>query len=368
MINSLYVHIPFCVKKCLYCDFNSYANRELEDLYIDSLVNEIGKIEQNKFGTIFIGGGTPTILSISNLEKLLKSLKAFSPDEYTIEANPGTIDDEKLKLLKHYGVNRISMGLQAWQDRLLKGLGRIHTIEDFLKSYNLIRKNGFKNVNIDLMFDIPDQSFEDWKETIENVILLKPEHLSCYSLIIEEGTPFYNLYEKGKLNLVDEVDERKMYYYAIERMEKEGLKQYEISNFSREGYECKHNITYWMDEKYIGVGAGAHSYVDNTRYNNFRDIKKYIDGINNGSAVEEKNIVSFNDEISEFMFMGLRMTDGISKKRFKSRFRSDIKEIYSDELNKCIKEGLIEENKECIRLTKRGTDLSNQVFIAFLRE
>lgn len=367
MIKSLYVHIPFCIKKCLYCDFNSCANRKLEDKYIDSLMKEIESISVGKFETIFIGGGTPTILSMCNLEKLLNSLLRFNPSEYTVEANPGTLTKEKLQLLQNKGVNRLSIGLQAWQDELLKSLGRIHNIDEFLHGYELARQNGFKNINIDLMFGIPGQSIDNWIETLSNVVKLSPEHLSCYSLIVEEGTPYYDMNEKGLLNLPSEDIERQMYYYAVDKLKDSGYSQYEISNFAKEGFKCKHNLTYWKDEEYIGVGAGSHSYVGNKRYSNHKDINEYIKGIEKGKIIDQENYLTKDDEISEFMFLGLRLTSGINKAEFKQRFGFEIERIYSKQIDENISKGLIEIQNNDIRLTKRGVDLSNQVFVSFLR-
>lgn len=367
MIKSLYVHIPFCIKKCLYCDFNSYTDLNLQDFYIESLINEIKKIEQKKFKTIFVGGGTPTILSIKNLKRLLIALEAFEPDEYTFESNPGTLNDEKLRLMRYFGVNRISIGLQAWQDNLLKALGRIHSLDDFLKSYDAVRKFNFSNVNIDLMFAIPNQTIKDWIETIENVYLLKPEHISCYSLIIEKGTPFYDMYSKGSLNLVDEDIEREMYWYVIDKLKEKGMRHYEISNLAKPGFECSHNITYWKDDEYIGVGAGAHSYAYNRRYSNLKGIKEYIEGIENGNVILEESTLSIDDTISEYMFMGLRMMRGISKDDFKLRFKMNIEEMYNNEINGFVNNGLLIDDGKNIFLTKRGIDISNRVFTAFLR-
>jgi oxygen-independent coproporphyrinogen-3 oxidase len=367
MIKSLYVHIPFCVKKCLYCDFNSYSNNSIQNEYIDALLEELSSIEIKEFETIFVGGGTPTILSIQNMDKLLKQLNRFNPKEYTFEANPGTLSEEKLKLMKDGGVNRLSIGLQAWQDRLLNRLGRIHTLKEFLNNYYMARKHGFKNINIDLMFAIPEQTFEDWVETIENVLSLKPEHLSCYSLIIEEETPFFEMNQKKMLKLPEEEVERKMYKYAINVLQGHGLNRYEISNFALSGYECRHNITYWMDEEYIGCGAGAHSFFNKKRYYNFKGISEYIKGVKNGNTIEEKTELTLNDEMSEFMFLGLRMCMGIEKRRFKKRFGVEIEEVYSREINDLIHKGLLIDNGEFIRLTDAGIDLSNQVFVSFLR-
>lgn len=367
MIKSLYVHVPFCIKKCLYCDFNSCSNNELQDDYIDKLIIEIEKIKANKLKTIFVGGGTPTILSMYNTEKLLIALKRFNPDEYTFEANPGTINEEKLLLLKKYGVNRLSIGLQAWQDSLLVKLGRAHNLHDFLEGYNAARKAGFNNINIDLMFGIPDQNMENWKETIKNVKEINPEHISCYSLIIEEGTPFKKLYDENKLNLVDEETERDMYHYAINELKKSGYEHYEISNFSKKGFECMHNITYWKLDEYLGIGAGAHSFAENKRFSNIRNISQYIKGVIENNIIEECTTQTYNDLISEYMFLGLRMVEGISKRAFKKRFGEAIENIYGNEINSLTEKGLLTQNKDNLKLTPIGIDFSNQVFVEFLK-
>lgn len=367
MERSLYVHIPFCVQKCLYCDFNSFTNNEFQNEYIDALINEIEWIKNKEFETIFIGGGTPTILSMLNLEKLLKKLSKFNAIEFSVESNPGTLDIEKLKLMKNYGVNRLSIGLQAWQNRLLKKLGRIHTIEDFLLSYDNAVKCGYNNINIDIMFGLPDQTFEDWSETVQRVIELKPRHVSAYSLIIEEGTPFYNMDEKGLLKTPGEDIERDMYHYAIDSFGTAGLRQYEISNFADDGFQCRHNITYWRDKEYIGIGAGAHSYRGSNRYSNKSGIGEYIKGIKNGQQIQDITPVTRDDEMEEFMFLGLRLMEGIDKKSFEERFNEKIESVYGQEIEALISDGLILSQGNTIKLTSKGVDLSNQVFVRFLK-
>jgi oxygen-independent coproporphyrinogen-3 oxidase len=351
----------------LYCDFNSYSNNELQDAYTDELINEIEKIDAKKFETIFVGGGTPTILSVNNLNKLLKVLRKFNPDEYTFESNPGTITEKNLSLLIESGVNRLSIGLQAWQDSLLIKLGRIHNLNDFLEGYAAARRVGFNNINIDLMFGIPDQSMEDWVETVKNVIAINPEHVSCYSLIIEEGTPFKRLYDENKLNLVDEDIERDMYHFAINELKKAGYQHYEISNFSKKGFECKHNITYWNLNEYLGVGAGAHSYVDNKRFYNIKNLTQYIKGAGENNIIEECSKQTYNDLLSEYMFLGLRMIEGICKKDFKKKFGESIEKIYGNEITNLIQKGLITDDNKYIKLTPKGIDFSNQVFVEFLK-
>jgi oxygen-independent coproporphyrinogen III oxidase len=369
MIKSLYVHIPFCLKKCLYCDFNSYTNIDLQNSYLKALEKELLNIRQTKFETIFIGGGTPTILSINNLEYLLGMLKRFNASEFTIECNPGTLNGEKLKLMKDLGVNRLSIGLQAWQNKHLESLGRIHNQKEFIDNYKLAREYGFDNINIDLMFGIPNQTLEEWKETICNVIELKPEHLSCYGLIIEEGTPFYSLYEKGFYKAVDEDVERQMYYFVIDELKKNNYKHYEISNFAFPKHECRHNITYWKNEEYYGIGAGAHSYINKTRYSNVMDVEMYITNINKGneSWIENRIAVTRQDEISEYMFLGLRLLDGINKEQFKKRFDIDLYTLFGDEINELKTLKLIKETGNNIALTSLGVDLSNQVFLRFIK-
>lgn len=365
-MEALYVHIPFCVKKCLYCDFNSYADTSLEPQYINALVEEINSIKEKRLKTIFIGGGTPTILSYENLETLLKALAGFGAQEFSVECNPGTIGMDKLLLMKAYGVNRLSIGLQAWQDYLLKKLGRIHTLDDFLMSYYAARNAGFENINIDLMFDIPGQTMKDWEETVKNVAALGPEHISCYSLIIEEGTPFFSMWEKGMLALPDEDEDRQMYYYAVQKLKEHGYIQYEISNFARPGFECSHNIIYWKDEEYAGVGAGAHSYVDGCRYSNFSGIAEYIDGIRKGNAIENKNVVTKKESMEEFMFLGLRMMEGVSKSRFQERFGVSMDEIYGKQLKKFVSLKLLYDDGEIVKLTPRGIDISDRIFVEFM--
>lgn len=367
MINSLYVHIPFCIKKCLYCDFNSYSNNELQDIYTNSLINEIEKINEESFETIFVGGGTPTILSLKNLKKILEALSKFHAIEYTFESNPGTITENNLNLLREYGVNRLSIGLQAWQDHLLTGLGRVHSLHDFLEGYEAARRAGFNNINIDLMFGIPDQGMEDWMESIDKVIEINPEHISCYSLIIEDGTPFKKLYDENKLNIVEEDIERDMYHYAINKLKQAGYLHYEISNFSKIGFECKHNITYWTLEEYLGAGAGAHSFVNNKRFSNFKSLSQYINGVRENNIIEECTFQRHNDLLSEYMFLGLRMMEGISKNHFKMKFGEDIESIYSNEISGLIQKGLIIENGNKIMLTPMGIDFSNQVFVEFIK-
>ncbi len=370
---GLYIHIPFCKMKCHYCDFPSYSGKEdLMIAYAKALGEEIGISCQDKIiSTIFIGGGTPTYLCIEGwniIEKTIEKLNIVKEGfEFTVEGNPKTFNEEQLKIFKNMGVNRISMGLQAVQQCHLKSLGRIHSLEDFKQSYEMLRKFKFDNINVDLMFGLPNQSLNQWKETLKQVVELEPEHISCYSLIIEEGTKFFDLYEKDKLILPSEEIERDMYAEAISFLTSKGYHQYEISNFARRGLECKHNKIYWGLENYIGCGSSSHSYINGYRYRNEEKIETYISNINKRkSAVVEKNANSLKDDIEEFIFLGLRKIEGISLKEFDRRFNISIFEKYKDVIDKYIKLNLLNLKDDRLFLTGRGIELSNQVMADFI--
>lgn len=371
---SLYIHIPFCKQRCFYCDFPTFAGKErFREEYIEALVKEIEeKCSNYLIKTIFIGGGTPSYLEERELKKLLIKVSKLNLSEnleYSIECNPGTINEEKLKIMKNYGVNRISFGLQSCDDELLKKIGRIHTFEEFLDNYHLARKIGFNNINIDLMYGLPNLSIENWKNTLEKICDLKPEHISAYSLIIEEGTAFYSLYNKNKLNLPSEDDERIMDKLTKDILKERGYHQYEISNFSLNEKECEHNKVYWSLNEYIGVGSASSSYINGTRMVNESDINEYIKKINNNENIiveEHKN--SINDEIEEFIFMGLRMICGIDLKIFNKKFNKDIRSIYDKVIEKNIKDGLLILEEDKMFLTLKGLELSNYVMSDFILE
>lgn len=373
---SLYIHIPFCAKKCLYCDFPSWQGCEsyFED-YTESLLNEIKNGERiysdYDISTIFIGGGTPTVLSPKLLGKItdavLERYNVESNAEITSEANPGTVDGYKLKEMKAMGINRLSFGVQAWQNNILKALGRIHDRETFLKNLDEAKNAGFENINCDLMFSLPNQTFKDWMETLENFSKLDIQHISAYSLIVEDGTPFKKMQEEGRLLLPDEETDRKMYSAANEILAKNGFERYEISNFAKKGFESRHNITYWETRPYIGFGLGSHSYFQAERYNNTYDLKEYIAA--NGDAKklrENKEILTDKEKEEEFMFMGLRMKKGISTDEFSRRFGRDIYSVYGEKIEELLDEKLIEKKENRIMLTERGTDVSNIVFERFI--
>ncbi|HAT4088826.1 radical SAM family heme chaperone HemW [Clostridium perfringens] len=372
---SLYIHIPFCAQKCLYCDFPSFARKDhLRKAYIEALNKEIINLREKhnnlEINTIFIGGGTPSVLESDELECLLKEIAKLNMTkdiEYSMECNPGNLTEEKLEVMKKYGVNRISMGLQAKQDNLLKGLGRIHNYKTFKENFLLAKKVGFNNINVDLMFGLPNQRLNEWEETLREIISLEPAHISAYSLIIEEGTAFYNLYENDKLKLPTEEEERKMYHLAKKILEENGFNQYEISNYAKEGKECRHNLAYWNMDNWIGVGSAAASYINGKRIKNISSVEEYINSINEkGEAVEEIINNSKNDNMEEFMFMGLRKINGIDENEFKKRFSMNINDVYGEILNKYIDEGLLIRDSGRIFLSEKGIEISNIIMADFL--
>lgn len=372
---SLYIHIPFCAQKCLYCDFPSFARKDhLRKAYIEALNKEIISLREKhnnlEINTIFIGGGTPSVLEADELECLLKEVAKLNMSkdiEYSMECNPGNLTEEKLEVMKKYGVNRISMGLQAKQDNLLKGLGRIHNYKTFKENFLLAKKVGFNNINVDLMFGLPNQRLNEWEETLREIISLEPAHISAYSLIIEEGTAFYNLYENDKLKLPTEEEERKMYHLAKKILEENGFNQYEISNYAKEGKECRHNLAYWNMDNWIGVGSAAASYINGKRIKNISSVEGYINSINEKrEAVEEIINNSKNDNMEEFMFMGLRKINGIDENEFKKRFSMNINDVYGEILNKYIDEGLLIRESGRIFLSEKGIEISNVIMADFL--
>lgn len=369
---SLYIHIPFCIQKCLYCDFPSYSGKEkLMNEYIDALNKEIlQKAKKYSINSIFIGGGTPSYLNDSSLHSLLATLNKLTLKEdleFTVECNPGTLNKKNLGIMKKYKVNRLSMGLQSTKKSILKEIGRIHSYDEFKNNYLLARNMGFENINIDLMFGLPNQTLEDWKESLEEIAKLEPVHISAYSLIIEEGTPFYKLYEKDKLKLPDEEEERLMYLSTKNILNKYGYYQYEISNFAKSGKECFHNKVYWKCNEYLGLGVSASSFIDEKRIKNIDGIEEYIEKIDKDeNVIEQIHINDINDDMEEFIFMGLRMTEGIKINEFKKRFNKDIYEVYGDVIEKNIKKELLICNSEKLFLSSRGVEISNYVMSDFI--
>ncbi|HHV71177.1 MAG TPA: oxygen-independent coproporphyrinogen III oxidase [Clostridia bacterium] len=375
---GLYIHIPFCVSKCNYCDFNSYPLEQNKvEKYLAALqlemasYREILEYNMKKIDTVYIGGGTPTCLAGKHLAYLFDYCLSLLPrkpgGEFSLEANPGTLDRAKIKLLKKAGVNRISMGLQAWQDRLLKGLGRIHDLDEFIDSYFLLKEEGFTNINVDLMFGLPGQTMDDWAESLTKLVELNPQHISVYSLKLEEGTELFNLFQQGKVGLPSEDVEIEMYDYALDFLTEKGYKQYEISNFSLPGYECQHNLIYWEHQQYLGLGAGAHSYFNGYRYSNYNSINDYIFHLERGRLpIETKEAINLQRRIEDTIILGLRLNKGIDLKELAEETGEDLILLYDEKLERLKKRGLIQFNGKNLSLTRKGLLLSNQVFLEFI--
>ena len=371
---GIYIHIPFCIKKCEYCDFVSYCNKkEYVPQYINALKKEIKNNinKEYKITTIYIGGGTPSSIEENYIADIIgtiklnmneENLKDFENIEVTIEVNPGTVNKEKLQVYKKIGINRLSIGLQETHNELLKSIGRIHTYEEFIKTYNLARKIGFNNINVDLMIALPNQTIQDIKENLEKITKLNPEHISVYSLILEEGTPFYNKYNENKIKLPDEELERNMYWYVKNTLENNGYMHYEISNFSKKGFESKHNMSCWNQEEYLGFGVAAHSYNNKIRYSNTNSIEEYIKGSN--KIIHEEQ--TLEDMQKEYMLLGLRKIEGINIQKFKNKFAQNPIFIFKEQLNKLVDEELIIVDGNEIKLTNKGLDLANIVWEEFV--
>ena len=373
---GLYLHIPFCMKKCGYCDFLSWKGTEEEqETYVQSLIREIGSYEEfakgYKVSTVFVGGGTPSILTGEQIERIFDTIsKVFwleKRPEITLEMNPGTVTAEKLKAYKRAGVNRLSIGLQSVRNENLKMLGRVHTYEEFLHSYDLARQEKFDNISIDLISSIPGQSLESWEEELRQVIELNPEHLSVYQLILEEGTPFYEKYAKHPEFLPTEEISRNIYLLTGRLLKEAGYEQYEISNYAKLGNESRHNLKYWERKDYLGLGLGAASMVRNIRMSNTRDMKTYLERCHQPKTMRED--VEFLEEprqMEEFMFLGLRKTRGVSRKEFHRTFGQELDMVYEKALYKCLENGLLKEHKDRIFLSEEGMLLSNLVMSEFL--
>lgn len=378
---ELYFHIPFCVRKCLYCDFLSApANDVTQDAYMDALFAEVqGRAEEFRdyeVTSVFIGGGTPSVLSAAKMQKLLflakRSFHFIENAEITIEVNPGTVDEEKLFTYKNAGINRLSIGLQSADDEALKRLGRIHTYEQFLDTFTGARKAGFTNVNVDIMSALPGQTLLSYREGLEKVLSLPnpPEHISAYSLIVEEGTPFAEMAERGELPLPDEDCEREMYAQTEQILKQYSYHRYEISNYAKPGCECRHNCGYWNRTEYLGFGVGAASLIENVRFHNGSDLRQYMEHpLDYREDVQE---LSKEEQVEEFMFLGLRMTKGVSVTAFQKQFEASMEEIYGTVIQRNIEDELLfyykdaETKEEYLALTRKGLDLSNYCMAQFL--
>jgi len=374
---GLYLHFPFCKSKCPYCDFNSYQLKEENQIssYISAFYQEITiyskKLKKNKVKTIYLGGGTPTILSgvqIYNILEFCKDKFTIDKDaEITIEANPGTLDGKKLKLLIESGINRLSLGAQSFNNLFLKKLGRIHNTQDIIDSYYLARKEGFYNINIDIMFALPDQTTEDLQATLKKAISLKPDHLSLYNLTIKPGTEYYKKYKKGKLKLPNEDEEFDMYNWVIKFLEESGFEHYEISNFARPYKRSMHNLIYWQNKPYLGIGAGAYSFIKGYRYMNYENPARYTKEIMSGKLpVDNGEKLSLRKRMIETIILGLRTKDGVGYIKFKTRFGVNLNDIFAEQVNKLVNLGLLQKDDYRIKLTREGVFLANTVFREFV--
>lgn len=376
----MYIHIPFCARKCAYCDFLSGpATASVQKRYVEQLVEEISCQSAHYPGwkviSVYLGGGTPSLLEPKEISSIMEAVRSrfdvAEEAEVTIEVNPGTVNMEKLKAYLDGGINRISIGLQSSDDRELKSLGRIHTYDEFLKTYGRVRQAGFTNVNIDLMSALPGQTLASWNLTLKKAAMLKPEHISAYSLMIEEGTPFYDRYHAHPELLPGEDEEREMYYAAKQFLREQGYERYEISNYAKPGLECRHNIGYWTGAEYLGLGLGASSYVRGTRFRNEANLEIYLNlrmGEKETDSLLHQDVIRLSDKekMEEFMFLGLRMIKGVSTDEFMKRFKVDMWDVYGEVLNKLAGNRLIEIHGSVVRLSDFGIDISNYVLSEFL--
>lgn len=375
---GVYIHIPFCKSKCYYCDFISFSKLDIEiDTYIDYLIKEMELyreyLKKYSIKTIFIGGGTPSYLEGHYISKILnyiyKNFNVENIQEISIETNPGTLNKEKLRVYKEWGINRLSIGVQSLNDNLLKAIGRAHTSMDFYKSYELIRSLGFKNINVDLMFGLPNQTIDDCLRTLEEMVRLEAEHISYYSLILEDNTKMNRWYNEGSIKLPNEDIEREMYHNGIKYLEENGYKHYEISNFSKEGFFCRHNLFYWNLKPYVGFGIAAHSNLKGKRFWNFNYFDDYYNSLDRERVpIEGQEEIDEEMEIAEYLIMGLRLIDGINKHEFTNRFHVKVEDIYGGILKKYEERGLLNIDDEWISFTSKGLDLSNIVYVDLLPE
>lgn len=378
MAKGVYIHIPFCHQICNYCDFNKvFFKNQPVDEYIECLGKEmkmmVAKKPQafEKIETIFFGGGTPTALSPVQLERLLILVKEAIPmdyvKEFSSEANPDELTRDKIKVLKKHGVNRLSLGVQSFDQDLLRKLGRTHDNEHVYETIQAAKEEGFTNISIDLMYGLPGQSMEQWQHTLEMAMKLELPHFSAYSLIVEPKTIFYNLMNKGKLPLPGEDSEADMYSYLMDTMEQQGIHQYEISNFGKTGFESLHNLIYWDNEEYAGFGAGASGYLEGVRYSNHGPLKKYMDAIDAGELpLLNETVVDRQAQLEEELFLGLRKTAGISKIHFIEKFGEPVEAIFRDKIKKLVHDGLLIDENDYLMLSKKGRFVGNEVFQEFL--
>lgn len=373
---GLYLHFPFCIRKCKYCDFLSFEIHD-EDVYMDyakAMALELrrwrDRLDGYEVDTIFLGGGTPSLISCEAMDRIVEALYELNLSkkvEFSIEANPKTLDMDKLSYYINSGINRLSIGVQSLDDGMLQFLGRIHTKKDFFKNYEEARNAGFENINIDLMFSIPNQSFELWMDTVKQAIELQPEHVSFYSLIIEENTPLYHMKVSGEINELDEDIDRKMYWKAVNTLCSSGYEHYEISNMAKDALVCHHNMKYWSMAEYIGIGAGAHSFFQEQRFSNETDLNKYIKNANNN--LDNKVWAHQNtryDDISEYIFTGLRKIQGIHLDDFKKRFNMSMYDCFESQINEFLSGKWMVQKNNQLMLTNKGLDISNKIMSEFI--
>ena len=370
---SAYVHIPFCTQICYYCDFSKvFIKNQPVDSYLEHLIEEYDSYDIKKLRTLYIGGGTPTALSASQLafllEKLTDKLDLSYLEELTIEANPGDLDQEKIAVLKDSPVNRVSLGVQTFNDRMLKQIGRSHLEKDIYENIANLKKAGFDNISIDLIYALPKQTMEDVKINVAKAIALDIPHMSLYSLILENHTVFMNRMRRGKLPLPKEDLEAEMFEYIIAELEKAGFEHYEISNFSKPRFESRHNLMYWDNAEYYGIGAGASGYVDGVRYKNHGPIRHYLQAVEAGNARVQEEELTLHEKMEEEMFLGLRKKSGVSKKRFEEKYGLSFEDQYGAVVTELTEQGLLVPDRDIVRMTKKGLFLGDTVAEKFILE
>ncbi|MCY9709040.1 radical SAM family heme chaperone HemW [Paenibacillus larvae] len=373
---AVYIHIPFCTNKCYYCDFNSFVlkGQPVHD-YLDAMEREMERTvleyPPGTIETVFVGGGTPTVLLPDQMERFLEMVHTYFPideqTEFSMEANPGTTDLEKLQVMHSGGVNRLSFGVQSFNNGLLTKIGRIHNTDDVYRSIENAHKAGFANISIDLMFGLPDQTVEMMEDTLKKALELHLHHYSIYSLKVEENTLFHTLYHKDQLPLPSENEELAMFQLIMDKLTEEGFIHYEISNFAKSGYESRHNKMYWNNQSYYGIGAGAHGYVNRMRHINIKGVQPYIDATRSGRPILSQEIVPEQEAMEDFMMVGLRLLEGVSRDDFYNQFGTDLEGRFGQTIRQLEQKGLLEQSEKGYRLSKQGLFLGNEVFAAFIR-
>ncbi|MBR2860274.1 MAG: radical SAM family heme chaperone HemW [Clostridia bacterium] len=366
---GLYIHIPFCVSKCIYCDFVSFGGRqELLPPYLSALKNEAERYKGKRISSVFIGGGTPSLMSENQITGLCdflhKNFRIDADAEFSMEANPQSLTVDKLKAAKNGGVNRISLGAQSLSDKVLCSLGRCHDRLMLEKAIENVKKTGFDNFNLDLIFALPEQTAAMWEQTLKDALSFQPKHISCYSLIVDENTPLGKMYAEGKVTLISEEEEREMYYLTNRILHQNGIEQYEISNYASPGFECKHNVNYWECGEYIGLGCAAHSYFNGARFSNTVEMEKYI---SQKDIVEQSQTIDKNEQMDEKIIFGIRMNRGISLKEFNDLFKVDFEQRYNLQIQKNLKRGFILIENGFLRLTDKGRDFCDTVALDFIQ-